>query len=154
MPDLTATAISEWLILHGSDAVTGSDPALDANPVAEPLVLRLGEALDRALGANAGGTEAFLGDERMTPHLRAVMVGMGSPRRLRMMHWLVDSEFEDPRAIIEGIENAPGEATGEGLRPWLLDLQRRELLETVFDSDRINMLLAACRRASGSGETT
>lgn len=153
MPDLTASAITDWLSLHGSEAVGGVQPSLDANPVAEPLVLRLGDALNVALAANTVGTEAYLGDERMTPHLRAVMVGLGSPRRLRMMHWIVDSGFEDPRAIIEGIENAPGEALGEGLRPWLLDLQRRELLETIFDSDRINMLLAACRRAAGSGET-
>jgi hypothetical protein len=153
MPDLTATAIADWLSLNGSNAVVGGQASLDADPAAEPLVLRFGDALDRALGADAAATEIFLGDKHMTPHLRSILVGLGSPRRLRMMHWLVDSEFNDPRALIEGIENAPGGAPGEGLRPWLLDLQRRELLETIFNSDRINMLLAACRRASGSGET-
>lgn len=152
MPDFTATAINDWLTSRGSDAVGGSAETPDNDPVAEPLVLRLGEALDRTLKTDRSATEGLLGDKEITPHLRAFMVGLGAPRRLRMIHWLVDSGFSDPRTLIEGIENAPGETPGEGLRPWLLDLQRRELLETIFTSERINMLLAACRRAAGSGE--
>ena len=146
MPDLNSSAIEDWLSEHGSAAVAANaDTGLENQPVAMPHVVRLGSALDEALGRSRPETEAFLTASGTGAHLRPVMAGLGSARRLRMLHWLSDSGFRDPRALVESVTAPTPDGAGQGLRQWLLDLQRRELLAAIFDTDRINLLLAACR---------
>lgn len=148
MPDLSPSAIDVWLSEHGSAAIADAGTGMDSQPVALPHVLRLGNALDDALERSRPATEAFLAAFATGAHLRPVMSGLGSARRLRMLHWLSDSGFKDPRALVERVTAPAPDGTGQGIRRWLLDLQRRELLAAIFDPDRINLLLAACRETA------
>ena len=145
MPNLTATAVDAWLAEQGSASIAETGNGEEDHPEVLPVLVSFGEALDNALDRTVPGTEAFLAAPRTAAHLQPVMAHLGAARRLRLLHWLSDSEFADPRHLVEQITAARPDGSGQSVRRWLLDLQRQELLDAIFDPTRINLLLAACR---------
>lgn len=148
MPDLSSDAIDAWLAEYGSASVAAAGNGLDDQPGAMPHIVKLGSALDAALERSRPATESFLAARATGAHLRPVMGGLGSARRLRLLHWLSNSGFDDPRALTEQVTAPRADGVGDSIRQWLLDLHRHDLLAAIFDSDRINLLLAACRDAA------
>ena len=148
MPDLTPSAIEAWLTKHGSAALPGASVGSENGPEVLPGVVRLGHALDQALSRSILDTESLLTDPTALSHMQPVMAHFGPARRLRMLHWLSDAGFKDPRGIVEGVTAPAADGTGQSIRQWLLDLQRRDLLAAIFAPDRLNLLLAACRETA------
>lgn len=147
MPDLTPTAVEAWLSQQGSAAIepgTGEDD----HPDVLPAVVAFGEALDGALERSLPGTETFLAARDTATHLQPVIAHLGPARRLRLLHFLSDGGFSDPRHLVEQVTAAHPDGTGQSIRRWLIDLQKRDLIDAIFDPDRINLLLAACRETA------
>ena len=148
MPDLTTTSIDLWLAEHGSMAISEASVGPENHPDVLPAVTRLGEALEAAQDHSLPETRAALGDGVAANHLKTVMAHIGPARRLRLLSWLSDSGFDNPRGIVEQLTAASPDGSGQTIRQWLLDMQRHDLLAAIFDPTRINMLLAACRDAA------
>ncbi len=148
MPVLTTTSIDLWLAKHGSMAISDASIGPENHSDVLPAVTRLGAALEAAHDRSVAETRAALGGEAAANHLKSVMAHIGPARRLRLLSWLSDSGFDDPRGIVEQLTAASPDGSGQTIRQWLLDMQRHDLLAAIFDPTRINMLLAACRDAA------
>ena len=150
MPDLTTASIELWLAKHGSVAIGDAGIGPENHPDVLPAVTRLGTALSAAHDHSVPETRSVLGDAVAADHLKTVMAHIGPARRLRLLAWLSDSGFDDPRDIIDQLTAACSDGSGQSIRRWLLDMQRHDLLAALFDPNRIDMLLAACRDAAQS----
>lgn len=148
MPDLSTASIDLWLAKHGSQAFPEASVGPENHPDVSPAVARLGAALDAAHAQSVPETRSVLGDPATLDHLKTVMAHIGPARRLRLLFWLSDSGFNNPREIVEHLTEAASDGSGQSTRQWLLDMHRHDLLAAIFDQNRINMLLAACRDAA------
>ena len=157
MPDLSHTAIQDWLTRHGSattdDWIAPSVGAADDEPDVLPSVLRLGEALDDARHTDADCANRLLTDRSTAGRLGAVLAGFGGGRRMRLLHWLADPDDAGSPKVVQAILGPETHGPGAALRQWLLDLERRELLQRLFQPERLQALLAACRTATAQEHT-
>ena len=156
MPDLSHPAIQDWLTRHGSAATDDSiapPPRPDDEPDVLPSVLRLGEALDNARHTDAARANALLTDPATAGRFGAVLAQFGGARRMRLLHWLADPDDAGSPRVVQAILATGTHGSGAALRRWLLDLERRELLQRLFQPERLQALLAACRTATNQEYT-
>ena len=149
MPDLTRDAIESWLDTHGSEAVAclaqPGPPEEEADVL--PAVVALGTALDAGHAEARDRLEALLLADPAAAGLRTVMAHLGSPRRMRLLHWLAECGFTDVHGVLARLTEADPSGAGPFIEAWIADLHRRQVLERIFDPARITALLAACREA-------
>ena len=147
MLDLQTGAITAWLAVHGSEdlARPARLPRDDDGPhLASPLVA-LGTALEASVQHGAGALGEAL-DRGLAVSMAEVIAHLGPGRRLRLLHWLTEAGFDEPHRIIEQLTD-PGTPGGAVVLRWMTALLRRERLDRLFSQDRIDTLLAACRKA-------
>lgn len=149
MPDLTRDAIESWLDTHGSEAVAHlaqpGPPEEEADVL--PAVIALGTALDVGHAEARDRLEALLLADPAAAGLRTVMAHLGSPRRMRLLHWLAECGFTNVHGVLARLTEADPSGAGPFIEAWIADLHRRQVLERIFDPARITVLLAACREA-------
>lgn len=155
MPDLTTTAIESWLDTHGSEAVADlaqtGPPEEDAGVL--PKVIALGTVLDAGRDQARASLEALLLADPAATGLRTVLAHLGGPRRMRLLHWLAECGFNDVHGVLTRLTEADPSGAGPYLATWIADLHRRQVLERIFDPDRITALLAACKAADTQEKT-
>lgn len=149
MPDLTRDAIESWLDTHGSEAVAHlAQPGLPEEEAdVLPAVVALGTALDVGHAEARDRLEALLLADPAAAGLRTVMAHLGSPRRMRLLHWLAECGFTDVHGVLARLTEVDPSGAGPFIEVWIADLHRRQVLERIFDPARITALLAACREA-------
>lgn len=147
MLDLRNEAIATWLMSHGSEDLARSTrvPKIDDDPGLADALATFGTALEANAQSDVKAFEEAL-DQALSDPLAEVIAHLGPGRRLRLLHWLTEAGFEQPHRIIEQLTN-PGTPGGAVVLQWMTELLRRERLDRLFSQDRIEALLAACRRS-------
>ena len=150
MPDLARTSVLEWL--HGEEPdkpELATDPVtvVEAAPVVEDALVRLGNALDRSL---LEGTESLAATLKADPgrqELRTVIGQLGLPRSLRVMHWIMQAGIPDGDAVLAAVLEGDETGAGQFLQATLVAAVRPSLLARLYAPERLALLLSACQPA-------
>lgn len=151
MLDLGTTAVVHWLSERQPEGpAPGHDlvrPVEEA-PEVQPSLLALGGALDAARARNDALLAKHLCGDPVRDDLRGVLAQLGAARMLRVLDWLTESAAPDRRRVLEAVLESDPSGAGQALRAAIQDLNRQALLARIFAQDRLDALLAACRRAA------
>lgn len=150
MPDLSPTAVAEWLRERDPDVATlHLLGPIDADPAVLQTMLRLGELLEQALATDAERLSARLRHPATAVNLRAALAQAGLARRLRLLEWFGDDCLPERNAVLAAAMGVGPD--GDFVRAELQALQRRALLARVYAPERIQMLLTACQAHGQTG---
>lgn len=153
MPDLRSAAIAEWLTANGSIDTARTVHTQSADDTSlDDAITAFGSALDTSVENGSASLEDGLGNGLTTPFADA-MTSFDPGRRLRLLHWLTEAEFDDPHRVINQITD-PGSVGSAALLRWMGALLRREQLDRLFSPERIEVLRNACRKAGQTEKTT
>jgi hypothetical protein len=150
VPDLARTSVLEWLHVEEPDKPElATDPVtvVEAAPVVENALVRLGNALDRSL---LEGTESLAATLKADPgrqELRTVIGQLGLPRSLRVMHWIMQAGIPDGDAVLAAVLEGDETGTGQFLQATLAAAVRPSLLARLYAPERLALLLNACQPA-------
>ena len=150
MPDLTRPSVLEWLRVEEPDKpelATNPVTVIEAAPLVEDALVRLGNALDRSLLENAQSLAATLKADPGRQELRAVMGQLGLPRSLCIMHWIMQDGLPDGDAVLAAVLEGDETGTGQFLQATLAAAVRPSLLARLYTPERLVLLLSACQPA-------
>ena len=147
MLDLHTEAIAAWLAVHGSEDLARSAglPKADDDSGLSGVLVAFATSLETSVQHGTGALGEAL-DQGLSVAMAEVIAHLGPGRRLRLLHWLTEAGFDEPHRIIEQLTD-PGTPGGAVMLRWMTALLRRERLDRLFSQDRIDTLLAACRKA-------
>ena len=161
MPDLSNNAVREWLVGQGPDLVSYVGEiesvetwTLDDQAEVVRAAMDLGWALDGALMRDPALLAERLREPAIRDLMRTVLAYMRAGRRFRTLQWLTEAEVPQAEEVWHAIlapsdsQDARAEASARTLRSCLRNVGRREMLDRIFSSDRIELLLAACQPKS------
>ena len=150
MPDLATMSVLEWLRVEEPDKPALAMPpvnVVEATPAVEDALVRLGNALDKALLEDTESLAATLKADPGRQELRAVMGQLGLPRSLRIMQWIMQDGIPDGDAVLAAVLEGDETGTGQFLQATLAAAVRPSLLARLYAPERLALLLNACQPA-------
>ncbi len=150
MPELDTRSVLDWFRSHEPHlAVTLDRPFCPAEEPEETrlALVRLGACLDQARARDATALAAHLRDGSSRDRLTAILAQLGAARLLRLLDWLSEAEFPEPRVLLEAVLRDDPAGTGQAVRQAVSALHRRALLARIFAPERRQALQQACRIA-------
>lgn len=153
MPALDRTSVEHWLRTHVPDAAARaatSDIQTDDMPSVLSEMVRLGQALDRALAHDPDRLSAVLQQPDARSSMRAVLGHASTARRVRLLQWFSSAGLPHRERVMAGLladdpDAAPGTDPGRIARESVRHLNRSTLLARLFSPERVSRLLSMCR---------
>jgi len=149
MPDLSTEGIQRWIADYRrtpteADKRQGIRDIERLHPVEQALT-SLGHALDRARESDLSAFRTALVEPSVRDALRRIMAQLGPNRMLRLLDWLSSDETPEATEVLKNLFNSFSDINVLAMRERLQQLHRSELLNRLFDADRVGSLLSACR---------
>lgn len=148
MPDLDRPPVLDWVAACAPELIAWcSEPvrAIEDEEGVRLALVALGQVFDLP-ALQDDGLRAVIGAGDAGRDLHAVLLQLGPARLMRLLRWLGAEGGPERAGILEDLLDGT-HGSAQGLRTALAALHRRELLDRIFDEDRLQLLLAATNAA-------
>lgn len=154
MPDLNRIPVMDWVAACAPGLFTWcAEPvrAIEDQEDVRVALADLGSNLDAPCFEGDGLRVAMDGTDA-TRDLRTVLTQLGPARLLRLLRWLGTEGGPERAAVLQMLlEGSHPDAMA--VRAALEALNRRELLDRIFDKERLQQLLVATKTAHEGAAT-
>jgi hypothetical protein len=151
MPDLADDAVETFWRDLGPDfqQVVSAEERMEDWPIdraGDTAVIGAIVALGKAFDAPAMSVRKVLRNPALAADLRLILAYMRASRRLRLIGHLINTDRADAlllRELFDGDGSEVGDAAANALRNSVIILERKRLLNDLFDPDRLDLIIHA-----------